>query len=977
MADKRKGRKYARREFLRRTGDLSRSIGILAVMGTGGPSTFARGGERQSNQTPVLQAGKPANGKARLAATEPLVSPSRIQFPRIFTGRNLKMIAFPLGGIGTGTISLGGRGQLRDWEIFNRPDKGNLSTDGPNYCFPALWVQVGEGKPVARVLEGQIEPPYERVADGLGSSNVPGLPRFSNATFTGAYPFARLAFEDKKIPVTVSLEAFNPLVPLDVEASGLPAAVLRYTVRNPRRAPAKVGVAFSLENPVGKEGRQSTFLEEAGLSGIYMDNPFLTSADPLKGSVALCVLGAPAYGPKRPDQPEGTEPFGGRRPAGSVSYLRGWKRAQWWDGALTFWDDFTADGRLTSDGPALMPVSSLAVTQTIPAGGEAAVTFLIAWHFPNRTPKRCGWAAVEGEENTAVGNHYTTRFASAWEVARFLARELPSLEARARTFVETFQATTLHPAVLDAASSTLSTLRTNTCFRTSDGEFHGFEGCNDQAGCCHGSCTHVWNYEQATAFVFPSLARSLRESEFLRNTAENGQMGFRSYLPDGKKIWDKSAADGQMGCLMKLYRDWQLTGDSEWLRRLWPQAKRALEFAWIENGWDGDRDGVAEGVQHNTYDVEFFGPNPLCGVWYLGALRAGEEMARAVGDESSAQEYRRLFANGSKWFDGNLFNGEFYIQKVAGRPAEQIPSWLRVGMGAGNTLAPDYQMGEACLVDQLLGQYMAHVAGLGYLLEKGHVKKTLQSIFRYNYQANLSEHETVQRTYALNDEGGVLVATYPSGKRPEIPFPYFGEVWTGLEYQLAAHLAFEGLLDEALTVVETARRRFDGERRNPWNEAECGHHYARPMAAWAVFLALSGFHYSAAERELSLTLGPAPNAARQPAGRPRSAQADRQEFRSFWSAPCGWGSFSHTLFTHADRRARDQRVRVEVVEGAMPLGRLALLAAAKPPFRRVSAKLGSEAVGAELREEALRTNIIFDRELKIAPGQPLQVGLIV
>ena len=190
-------------------------------------------------------------------------------------------------------------------------------------------------------------------------------------------------------------------------------------------------------------------------------------------------------------------------------------------------------------------------------------------------------------------------------------------------------------------------------------------------------------------------------------------MGFRSYLPDGKKIWDKAAADGQMGCLMKLYRDWQLSGDTEWLRGLWPNAKRALEFAWIKGGWDANQDGVAEGVQHNTYDVEFYGPNPLCGVWYLGALRAGEEMARAVGDTEAAAQYRRLFESGSKWIDANLFNGEYYIQKIEGRPKEEVFPGTLVGMGAANPDKPDYQMGEACLVDQLLGQYMAHVAGLG------------------------------------------------------------------------------------------------------------------------------------------------------------------------------------------------------------------------------------------------------------------------
>jgi uncharacterized protein (DUF608 family) len=621
---------------------------------------------------------------------------------------------------------------------------------------------------------------------------------------------------------------------------------------------------------------------------------------------------------------------------------------------LAFWDDFTADGALESaSSPGATPVGSLAVTQTIPARGEAAVTFLLAWHFPNRTPERCGWVAPEGTpKTTVVGNAYTERFADAWDVSRQAAGELPKLEARTRAFAQAIESSTLPPALLDAVTSTLSTLRVNTCFRTADGEFHGFEGCNDHQGCCHGSCTHVWNYEQATGLLFPRLARSLRESEFLRNTQENGLMGFRSFLPDGKQIWKTAAADGQMGCLIKLYRDWKLSGDTDWLRKLWPNAKRALEFAWIENGWDANRDGVAEGVQHNTYDVEFYGPNPLCGVYYLGALRAGEEMARALGDQDSAAEYHRLFGNGSRWLDENLFNGEFYIQKVQGRAADQIAPGLRAGMGAANVLAPDYQMGDACLADQLLGQCLAHVAGLGYLLDEAHVRATLKSVYKYNYKPDLSEHADLERTYALNDEGGVVVATYPRGKRPEIPFPYFGEIWTGLEYQLAASLAFEGMTTEALNIVESVRRRFDGERRNPWNEPECGHHYARAMASWGCFLAWSGFRYFAREREVTLM--------------PRTR---RQEFRCFWAVPSGWGSFTHTL------KPQEQRVEVQVAEGSIAVQRVAVNGLAKGPFNKVSARLGTEVLRADLKQEAQRRVVTLEREVAVKAGQPLEVVL--
>jgi non-lysosomal glucosylceramidase len=913
MAYKRKFRTYARRDFLKQVA----AGGALA-------STLAT--PTSADQANKSGTGGAGGGAAARSSSRPLPP---IEYPRTFAGRNLKMIAFPLGGIGTGTVSLGGRGQLRDWEIFNRPDKGNELS----YAFPAIWVKMGEHEAVVRVLESRLQPPYElNGGRGLGFNSAPGLPRLADATFTGAYPFARIAFSDPDLPVEVQLEAFNPLVPLDVDASGWPVAILRYTIHNGNNASARVGIAWSVENPVGNEGRQAAFREAPGLSGLYLDNPLLVTSDLLKGSFALCVVGVPDR---------------------SVSYLRGWKRAREWEGVVTFWDDFSDDGALDSSSRAAMPVSSLVVTQAIPSRREVTVTFLLAWHFPNRTPGRCGWPPPESvPETTVVGNAYTERFADAWDVSRQAAAQLPQLEARTRAFARAIESSTLPLALLDAVTSTLSTLRTNTCFRTADGEFHAFEGCDAHQGSCHGSCTHVWDYEQATAQLFPKLAHSLRESEFLRNTDTNGLMGYRSYLPDGKQILQVAAADGQFGCLIKLYREWKLCGDTDWLRRLWPNAKRALEFAWIENGWDGNRDGVAEGVQLNTYDTEFYGPNPLCGIYYLGALRAGEEIARALGETKVGAEYHRLFVNGSRWVDRNLFNGEYYIQKVQGWPAEQIAPGLREGEGAANTLEPDYQMDEACLVNQLVGQCQAHVAGLGYLLDQAHVRTALKSVYRYNYRPNLSEHVDHRRAFALNNEGGVVVAAYPLGKRMEVPFKGFSEIWTGSEYQLAASLAFEGMTAEALNIVESVRQRFDGERRNPWNEPEAGHHYARAMASWGCFVAWSGFHYSAPERELTLM--------------PRTR---RQAFRCFWSVPSGWGSFTHTL------KPEGQRVEVEVAEGAIVVQGLAVNGVGKGEFKKVSARLETEVLRASLKTEAARRVIAFDREIAVTPGRALEVTL--
>ncbi len=795
-------------------------------------------------------ASAPADGRKRKGARGAAApaTPAGIDFPRTLTGRQLAQVSFPLGGICAGSIGLGGRGQLRDWQIFNRPEKGA----SPAYAFASIHARSGRAAPVTRVVESRILPPFEG-SSGLGSDNVPGLPRLESATFRGSYPLALIDFQDRELPVHVSLDAFTPFIPLEADDSGLPVAVLRYKVKNPAKEAAKVGLALSLANPVGREGRTADYRTGEGLAGLLMHNPFLAASDPLRGSFALAAI-----------ETEGAK----------VSYLRGWALEGWWTPALLFWDDFSADGELGPEPSPRGTTASLAITREVPAGAEASFTFLLAWHFPNRTPERCGWEAVKGQEKTVIGNHYCTRFADAWAAAEDIAKRLPDLEWRTRAFIETLRQSSLPPAVLDAATANLSTLATPTCFREADGRFHAFEGTNDRSGCCHGTCNHVWNYEVATAFVFPSLSRSMRDSAFGFRTDERGLMDMRELLPFGKQHSPHAAADGQMGQVMKLYLDWRQSGDVDWLKRLWPGAKRALEFAWIKGGWDPNRDGVMEGSQHNTYDVEFYGPNPLCGVWYLGALRAGEEMARAVGDEASAREYRKLFESGKQWIDANLFNGEYYVQKVQGIPRDQIAEGLVVGMGAANSENPTLQLGDGCLVDQLLGQWMADLAGLGPLLDPSHTETTAKSLWKYNYKPSLARHESVMRTYALNDEAGMIVCDYGGGRRPQVPFPYYAECWTGLEYAAAALLIVHGLAEQGVRAVESVRRRYDGERRNPWDEPECGHNYARAMSSWSLIPALSGFSYDAPSRRISI----------RPAGGATTMRAP-------WFAGSAWGAF--------------------------------------------------------------------------------------
>ena len=829
---------------------------------------------------------------------------------------NLLRAAMPIGGIGTGTISLGGRGDLRDWEVGNRPAKGFL----PKNTFFCVNVRGPGDRNVTKALEGPLEFEHYEAYNGSTGPNY-ALPRFRSCSLATAYPLAQVIFRDREVPVDVRLEAFNPMVPGDTESSGIPLVLLRYVLKNRAREPVKAAVCGSLGNFVGAlelgsssgkqepptvgapfvwGGQHSTatgsaipgkmrllpehkglmkkrnqFRVEDGFEGIFMDSEGMDKDSEGFGSIALLTTAR-----------------------SGVTQKQAWGFGDWsWQPLQDFWNEFSQGGELKDvDKGGNDPAGAIAVSVQLEPREEKAITFVVTWHFPNRYE----WGG-QGVSDEWVGNHYTRRFSDAWDVAVHTVPHLPRLEAKTVSFVESLCQSDLPEVVKEAALCNASTLRTQTCFRTADAHFHGWEGCGDDGGIGRGSATHVWNYEQATAFLYGDLACSMRKVEFLFSTREDGFMNCRSTLPfDSGKEWGLAAADGQMGSLMRLYREWQLSGDDEFLRDLWPRARKALEFAWIPGGWDADQDGVMEGAQHHTLDTEYFGPNPLIGVWYLGALRAGEEMARHLGQGDFAAICRDLVDRGSAWVDGNLFNGEYYEQQI--RPPGDLSAvapGLVVDRARTDLKNPQLQLGRGCLVDQLVGQCMAHVCGLGYLLKKGNVGKTTRSIMKYNYMKDFWNHLNNSRGYTLNGEQGLLVCAYPHGGRPNVVTGGYSECMTGFEYAAAIGMLQEGQIGAGLKCMEAIRSRFDGTRRSPWNEAECGHHYSRAMISWAALTTLTGFHYSGVTGTMSF------------------AAADKDS-QWFWSNGYAWGTFRQK------KTAKGIKVELKVQHGSLDLSELAI-----------------------------------------------------
>jgi len=746
---------------------------------------------------------------------------------------NASAARFLLGGIGTGNISLDQNARLCDFELWNKPNKGFRSP----YTFFAIRTEADDGNVCVKALESQLTPPFDS-SHGAHAWDLGGLPRFRKSEMTGNYPFISYILTDKSMPVEAALEAFTPFIPLNTDDSSLPVAVLRYKIKNISDACQTVSVAGSMANLCNVAGKDAwnrpeddgkfinRFIQREKYRGINFLPTGKTEKDGSYMEMAFLT----------------TE-------KDNVTYLDEWNESTWWDGLQDFWNDFSKDGELTTGrelrgvGNKLhnspFSIASLCVKKEIAPGDEAQFEFIISWYHPNRHWSwgqdipvcDCAPGCCEPKDGKVIRNYYA-KFGSPLKTAGYLIENMERLEGDSCKFANALMGGTMPEYALDAVSANITVIRSTTCFMVEDGTFFGFEGCGDSGGCCAGNCTHVWNYTQTMAYLFPDLERSMRKTEFLYETGDTGYMAFRAmtYLKEGK--YDHApATDGQLGTIVRLYRDWMICGDDDFLKEMWPKAKLALEYAFTH--WDKNGEGIMEGEQHNTYDIEFHGMSSMLNSIYYAALRAGEEICKYLGDIESAKRYAEVRIRGAKKLDELTFNGEFYIQML-----EDVNEYK-------------YQYGSGCLSDQVIGQYQAHAAGLGYVLNESNVKSAVHAIFKYNYLNSFSDHVNLQRMYALNDNSGLILCSWPNGGRPEIPFVYSDEVWTGIEYQVATHLIYEGFVDEGLKIVESCRARHDGIERSPWSEVECGHHYARSLSSYGVLLALTGFHCDAVNKVLS------------------------------------------------------------------------------------------------------------------------------
>lgn len=819
------------------------------------------------------------------------------QYNGTYRGKHLNRLAFPIGGLGAGMFCLEGTGAISHMSVRNKPEVFNE---------PAMFAAINiKGiKNGAKLLEGQV-PEWKFFGrpgsgNGLAGSTL-GLPRFKTAACTTRFPFCNIDLQDQELPLRVRITGWSPFIPTDEDNSGLPAGALEYHFVNTGREKLDAVFSYNSKNFLADE-------EHAHNAIGKIRNGFVLSQQ----------------GTKEKPFVEGSFAIFSNDNSTVVDYC--WFRGGWWDPLTMAWNNIR-DARVQAVEPVEKDAggASLFIPFSLMPGSSKTIRLMMAWYVPDSnlqvgTPvpeekKNCdpgsGCCSGPADLGVADGNKnpspyfkpwYSSKFSDIKEVAAYWEKNYDDLFHQSDLFKEAFYASTLPREVMEAVAANLTILKSPTVLRQYDGRLWSWEGCGDDSGCCHGSCTHVWNYAQAIPHLFPSLERTLRNTEFCENQNQLGHQDFRTNMPISPLKHDfYAAADGQLGGIMKVYRDWRISGDDQWMSRIFPMVRASMDYG--ISTWDPREKGIVEEPHHNTYDIEFWGPEGMCTSFYLGALTAIMEMGNYL--KKDMDRYRDLLAKGRAYLETRLYNGEYFFQEIEYKSLNAPdPSTAKSFGGEYSAEAmeilkkegPKYQYGAGCLSDGVLGAWIGSMCGLDPFIDQQKIRSHLLAVHKYNFKKNLIDHANPQRPdYALGNEGGLLLCTWPNGGKLSLPFVYSDEVWTGIEYQVAAHLMLTGNVQAGLDIVRACRDRYDGRVRNPFNEYECGHWYARAMSSYGLLQALTGVRYDAVDKTLY-------------------ADSRVGDFTSFISTATGFGTV----------RVNGNKPSLRVLYGKIPLNKVIL-----------------------------------------------------
>lgn len=823
----------------------------------------------------------------------------------------LDYIGMPVGGIGCGTVYLGGDGRLWLWDVFNKNQTGviyknvkwheKIQTnfnflrpfDGANYVEP-----VKDIRPLDQGFAIRIEMEGRTIMKRLHADD------WEEVSFEATYPMATVRYVDSAVPISITMRAYSPFIPLNEEDSGLPATILSFNIENKASTSVKITLTGWLEN-------KSSLYSITGEQHYRINEAFNTEGFSCVKESASSYNWADESFVYAPDY--GNFCLASFNPETKIN-----TDAQLELNASLF-DTENLERKKIEMRKAVATVGN---TFSLSSGEKKDLNYAITWYFPNLSFELL---KKEGRR------YYANKFKSSREVASYVYANFNRLSTETRLWCDTwYDQSTLPYWFLERTLLNISTLATTTVHRFQSGRFYAWEG----IGSCPGTCTHVWQYAQAVGRIFPALERDTRERVDLGVAFyDDGHIGFRAEYDTNPAI------DGQAGRILGIYREHQMTPDNSFLKRNWLKTKRAIEFLLLQ---DTNGDGMTDTPLENTLDAKWPGEISWIVSLSIAAAKAGQQMAEEMDDHAFASKCGVYVSNGSTNMEKFLYNGEYFIH----RPDAVI----------GKTVLGSY---NTCHIDQVYGQSWAFQVGLGRILDKTKTLSALKSLWKYNFTTDvgpyLKEHHG-GRPYALPGEGGMIMNSNPReevdpyGVKDAWQVTYFHECMSGFEHQVASHMMAEGMVEEALILTRAIHDRYHANKRNPFNEIECSDHYARAMASYGTFITACGFTYHGPNG----TIGFAP-------------KLNKANFKAAFTVAEGWGTYSQT------RKGKQQEHRIQLRYGKLKLHQLKLEKTEK--VSSLSVTLDNNRVAAEFEQRGGSVQIKLTQPTVIISGQVLTVQI--
>jgi len=737
-------------------------------------------------------------------------------------------------GIGTGYVELRKDGQFYNWTIFNNQP---LSTGAPLQLrtYPHKDAEESlqffivryqeEGRDMKMKLLQLNDSQFEA---GLQSITYyyPWMTAVDRIEYSGKFPFVNMKFSDPEMPFDIYLEAFSPFIPHDPKNSALPGVYFNFRIESTSDNEVNVMLIASQRNLAGYDVIDKYFVSELeegeGYTFFNQTVGGMDSTHSSFGEMGIASLSS------------------------ASSWHLGWEHKHPYYENLLFENTFRnindTEGRNFTDRRTGEKIgryanremeqrcfSSIALTRDLAPGESYDHSFIMTWYFPNnfgahndnetKTERQQSDYTFGQKLTKDQGHYYENFFGSAGEVAAYMHENKEELTRRTRKFVDDFYASTIDEFVLDQVNSNLNTFVTSSTF-IENGNFGIREGMSPHKSWGPNTTIDVSLYGSSSVInLFPELWKSaMRTHKALQSPQGeiNHGLGFDlDYTQNG--TWGVFHRIDMPGNYIQLVmRDFFHTNDMAYLEEMWPSLKLAVEYVLNERDEDGDMMPDMTGIMCSYDNFPMYGLSSYIQSQWIASMKSMMIGAEVMGDVGALDRYREIFEKGSALMDEHLWNGEYYILS-------------RDYTGLCSEIDNATEEDQACLTDQIVGQWIAHQSNLGYLFDEAHVKKALQSVMKMSFKEGFGLRNCSWPEYP---------ELYPIHET-NLWVDQANTPWTGVELAFASFLIYEGFVDEAMDVI----REVDNRQRESglyWDHQEFGGHYYRPMSAWQIMHALLG-----------------------------------------------------------------------------------------------------------------------------------------